>query len=365
MSALAHLTVVEIGDDSGGYAGKLLVDLGARVVRVIIEPETMVGFAIDPDPYVQDFLHRSKETLALPADPREAVRLFEELVAGADILLESGPPDLLERIGVSAGAVSRPSLIRTRISPFGLDGEHALDPASDLTVSASSGFLSLGGWPDRAPTRAFGDQSWRMASLHAAVATLLAVIEEDTSGLGQQVDVSAQEAVATALENALQFYDLEGVVRTRIGAGYNEAGTGVYTCADGYVYLMVGRLSTAQGWANLLTWFDDVGLAGRDVLRDAVWSDHAYRQEPSAQAYFRELFERFAAGRDKSDLYVEAQQRGIAMSPINSLDDLLSSEQLNARNFFLKKNGSKLVGAPYRLSLTPWEMKPAPAQVTS
>ncbi len=361
-TALGHLVVVEIGDDSGAYAGRLFAGLGARVTRVEV-PDGVVGAQVDPDLVVQDFLHRGKARVGLPTERAERTARLAELIAGADVLLESGRPDLLARLGLADDdpALTRADLVRTRVSPWGLDGDRAMDPSSDLVCSASGGFLSLGGWPDRAPTRAFGDQSWRMASLYAAVGAMLALVERDRSGLGQQVAVSAEESVATALENALQYSDLEGVVRTRTGAGYNEAGTGVYACADGYLYVMVGRLSTAQGWQNLLQWLDEAGAEGAAVLGEPQWQDHAFRRTDEAQATFREIFERFAAQRPKAEAYVEAQRRGIAMCPINSPDDLLANEHLIARGFFVEDGGRTVVGAPYRLSATPWALG-APAE---
>lgn len=366
MGAMSHLRVLEVGDDSGAYAGKLLAELGADVLRVRLPVGVeLPGLNIDPDPVVQDFLHRSKRDIELGPDSREWADALAGLVEQADLLLESGPPALLEHLGVDPDheALSRDDLVRTRVSPFGLEGEHAADPASDLVCSASAGFLSLGGWPDRAPTRAFGDQSWRMASLHAAVGSMLALLEREDSGMGQQVEVSVEEAVATALENALQYYDLEGIVRTRGGAGYNEAGSGVYECADGFVYLMVGRLSTAQGWARLLDWLDEDDTPGAKILRLPVWSEHEYRRTSEARRTFAQIFERFAASRAKSDLYVEAQHRGIAICPINSPTDLLANEHLLARGFFVESDGVKQVGAPYRLSVTPWERGPRVLEV--
>ena len=361
MGALSHLRVVEVGDDIGAYAGKLFAELGASVVRVsTTDLEVLEAPQFDPDPFVQDFLHRSKRRVQLSADPAARTDALARLIGSADVLLEAGPPDLLERLGIPARhpCLVRASLIRTRITPYGIDGDRAQDPVSDLVCSASAGFLFLGGWPDRAPTRAHGDQSWRMASLHAAVGAMLALFEREESGLGQQVDVSAEEAVATALENALQFFDLEGTVRTRTGAGYDEAGTGVYACADGYVYVMVGRLSTARGWASLLDFLDEAEAAGASVLRREEWSDQRYRKTARAQKEFRTVFEQFAANWRKKELYVEAQRRGIAICPINTPDDLLEDEHLLAREFFLEVDGARVVGAPYRLSATPWAIRP-------
>jgi benzylsuccinate CoA-transferase BbsE subunit len=366
MGPLTHLRVLEVGDDTGAYAGKVLAELGADVLRIELPTELdRSDLNVDPDPVVQNFLHRSKRETGLAGDREHWPIALASLIAGVDLLLESGPPDLLARMGLpdDDGSLMRKDLVRTRVTPFGLVGEHSADPATDLICSASAGFLSLGGWPDRAPTRAFGDQSWRMASLHAAFGSMLALLEREASGEGQQVEVSAQEAVATALENALQYYDLEGVVRRRVGAGYNEAGSGVYRCADGFVYLMVGRLSTAQGWANLLDWFEEVGTIGAGALRLPEWSEHEFRQTPEARTRFTEVFERFSANRTKSSLYVEAQRRGIAICPINSATDLLQNEHLLARGFFVENDGAVEVGAPYRLSVTPWERGPRVLEV--
>lgn len=361
--ALAGLRVLELGDDSGAYAARLYAGLGARVVRARL-PENLIphGWNVDPDPIVQGYLHRGKLEVMLPAEPSARIDALATLIADADLTIESGSPDALTDFGLAPGHPAREhrELVRARISPWGVEGMRAHDPASDLVCSAAGGFLALGGWPDRAPTRAFGDQSLRMASLYAAVGSLLALRARRDSGAGQEVRVTVQESVATALENALQFYDLEGVVRRRVGAGYQEAGTGVYACADGFAYVMVGRLSTAKGWTNLLDWMDEAGIADARRLREPGWTDHEYRKSAEAQAEFRRIFESFAAERTKADLYVEAQRRNIAVCPVNSPDDLIASEHLAARDFFVYEEGRRLVGAPYRLSATPWSL-PTPA----
>lgn len=360
MGVLSRFRVLEISDDLGAYAGKLLAELGADVVRVELPDTIHCNLNVDPSPGVRNYLDRSKRTLKLSNDAEELRRSLWSLIESADVLLEAGPLGLLSALGVNpdAACLQRQDLVWVKVTPFGTAGTRAQRPSSDLTCSAGAGFLSLGGWPDRAPTRAYGDQSWRMASLHAATGTLLALLERDQSGLGQKVEVSAQEAVATALENSLQFYDLEGKVRTRTGSGYNEAGTGVYACADGFVYVMVGRLSTQRGWENLLTWFDEAGLAEVAALRASEWNEQTFRLTEWAQQLFRGAFEKFAASRKKADLYVEAQQRGIAISPINSAMDLVANEQLRTRGFFVTNGNREEVGPPYRLSKTPWQRGP-------
>lgn len=356
---LAHLRVLEVGDDSGAYAGRLFAGFGAEVIRAMLP----VGFTvrdgqIDPDVIVQDYLHRGKTEIELPADPELRGSVLAQLIDEADVLLESGAPDVLEQFGISPNdaVLAREELVRVRVSPWGIEGEGAMLPGSDLINSAAGGFLSLGGFPDSAPTRAYGDQAWRMASLYAATGAMLAILARDRDGLGQQVEVNTTEAVATALENALQYADLESVVRKRMGPGYQEAGSGVYACGDGYLYVMVGRLSTAQGWQNLAALLREEAVEGAEELSSDEWAEYEFRKTPYAQERFREVFESFAARYEKAELYALAQHRGIAICPINTPDDLLASEHLNARDFFTPSKHGQHVGPPFRLSATPWSL---------
>jgi benzylsuccinate CoA-transferase BbsE subunit len=358
MGPLHGIRVVEVADDLGSYAGKLLAELGADVVRVAPNRLLRAGMHVDPDVVVQRFLTRSRPSVALADDLAAALDELEQLFGDADVVLEAGPSGLLARLGIDDADVRlrHPGLVWVRVCPFDSSGPASSAPASDLTCSATGGFLGLGGWPDRAPTRAFGDQCWRMASLYAAAGTLLALIEREGSGIGQLVSVSADEAAATALENSLQFFALEGTVRRRVGPGYAEAGSGIYACADGWVYLMAGRLSTRRGWANLLDWMDEADTPGVAALRANRWADQDFRRHQEAQDEFRQVFERFTAALSKADLYHEGQTRSIAIAPVNTPADLIVNDHLAARGFFVDYRGQRVCGPPYRLSVTPWQI---------
>lgn len=107
-----------------------------------------------------------------------------------------------------------------------------------------------------------------------------------------------------------------------------------------------------------MSWFAEADVAGSADLREPQWLDQAYRRTAAAQRRFREVFEGFGADRLKAQLYVEAQDRGIAICPINSPADLVASDHLRARDFFVEHDGLELVGPPYRLSATPWSTGP-------
>jgi benzylsuccinate CoA-transferase BbsE subunit len=364
MDLLADLTVVEIADDAGAYVGKLLGDFGADVVRVEPRPAPAGWWSMDPDEAVGRFLHHPKRRVSLGVDDPAGRSRLAALLAGADVVVESGQPNALEAWGATAEQVlpDRPDLVWVRITPFGVDGPRAGQAGSDLVCAALGGFLNLAGYPDAAPTRAYGDQSLRMAGLHAAVGAALALLDRAGTGRGQLVDVAIQESVATALENALQFFDLEGVVRNRTGQGYREAGTGVFACRDGLVYLMAGRLSTKIGWQRLTAWMVEAEVAGAEQLLRPEWSDTAYRATPAAEQTFREIFEDFASRWAASDLYRECQERSIVLCPVSTPEQLLGSEHLRARGFFAGDDTGPFVGPPFRI--TP-SLRPVEASVAA
>jgi benzylsuccinate CoA-transferase BbsE subunit len=214
---------------------------------------------------------------------------------------------------------------------------------------------------------AYGGQSGYAASLFAAVAASIALLERERTGRGGWIDVSAQACVAQALEDAVATFDLTGAVRRRLGGEPREAGTGIYACADGYVSMVAGRLGTARAWRSLVAWLVEEGTPGAEELQAPEWSDHPFRQTEEATARFGRVFARFAGARTREQLYHEAQARGIALSPVNDIAAVLADPQLASRDFFTTVDDPVLTGPatypgpPYRLSATPARAaRPAP-----
>ena len=195
--------------------------------------------------------------------------------------------------------------------------------------------------------------------IFGAVATLSALLERDSTGEGQWIDVSAQECVAFALEDAIPEWYLNHNVRQRTGDRAREAGTGVYPCRDGYISLVAGRLGTAKAFVTLTEWIADSGVPGGEDLRDPRWQDFKYRQSEEGILRFQEIFGAFCATRGKQELYREGQARQIAIAPVNTVADVCESEQLAATGFFHTRFDPELgrevtfPGPPYRLSASP------------
>jgi crotonobetainyl-CoA:carnitine CoA-transferase CaiB-like acyl-CoA transferase len=361
-SALAGVRVIDCTDELGAYGTRLLAALGADVVR-LLDSRT----ARPRDEY--DLYFNADKAVATinPAngDDKEAIT---RLVERADLIVESVDNSPLGAIGLTAERIAaiNPRAVHTRIAALGAEGSDSrLQRASDLTLMARGGLMWLAGEPGRPPIRPAGHQSAIAIGLYGVVGSLIALLEAEAAGRGQIVDVSGLEVIVTALENAVQFWDLERTIRKRVGSRPREAGSGLFPCEDGYVYLMAGRLSTPRGWVATVEWLNECGVAGADALLEPAWSEYSFRITPEATARFLEIFGRFAAHRRMADLYEEGQRRGIIVCPLNTALDLLKDPQLRHRRFFVTMDtGSErrqVPRGPFRMSATPLRV-PQPAR---
>lgn len=349
--ALDGIRVVDLTTNHTGYAARLLSDLGAHVTR----PSITDNVARNGQDYAETFLHAGKHRVAL--DP--ACAEFRQLIAESDLIFESsafGPsPVCLAPTDLIA---VNPRATIVSFSPYGMTNEETTCPATDLTILAAGGLLSLGGYVETEPIAVDGEQSLLGAGIFGAVAALADLVGRTSRRSGNWIDVSAQECVAFALEDAVPHFYINRRVRRRFGDAAREAGTGVYPCADGFVSIVAGRLGTARAWAALRGWILEVGAPGSEDLNDSEWDNFAFRGRPENVQRFAEIFAAFGARYSKRSLYVEGQKRQIAIAPVNNVDDLFDDPQLVYSGYFrdfLDSTGRKLrmPGAPYRLSATP------------
>jgi benzylsuccinate CoA-transferase BbsE subunit len=375
--ALTGLRVLEVAGPLGEYAGKLLADFGADVV--LIEPpggaaRRRLGPFIDDQPGPERslsfaYLHTSKRGITLDLDHADGQAMLARLAQTADVLLDgTGQAGLMNRrgLGYAALAAANPRLVCTSVTPFGSDGPYADYQATDIILMAMGGLLSLGGYADGEPVRAHGDQACLAAGQFAAVGTMLAVLAAEETGAGQFVDVSAQQSVVMAHENAVQFYDLEKVIRRRNGGDQRQAAVGMYPCQDGFVYLLATGLGLF--WKELVAWLEAEQVEGAAGLRDPRWQSDEFARSPEGKAEFATIFGRLALHRTKAQLYAAAKVARLPLCPVNTPADLADSPQFAAREFFVTVDhpatgrALRMPGAPARLTASPARVqRPAPA----
>jgi benzylsuccinate CoA-transferase BbsE subunit len=366
-AALTGIRVLDLTTNYAAYAGRLLADLGADVVRV--EPPEgsplrslapcQTGPTGAPLSFAHAFLDAGKRSVTLDLMTAAGRELLAELAASSDAMIETPSAAAADHIDFELVRQRNPGLVLVSISAFGRDGPYAGYQATDLTLLAAGGLLSLGGYVDSEPLAVQGEQAMLASGIYGAIAVLTALYERTQTGKGCWIDVSGQECVAFALEDAVAEWSINAHVRRRLGDGAREAGTGVYPCKDGHISMVAGRLGTANAFVTLTQWVAASGVPGAASLLEPQWQDFKFRQSREGIARFAEIFGAFCRTRGKQELYREGQARQIAIAPVNTVADVLQDAQLAANSYFQpqfeRSSGREITspGPPYRLSRTP------------
>jgi crotonobetainyl-CoA:carnitine CoA-transferase CaiB-like acyl-CoA transferase len=346
---LSPYTVLDLSDNRGELAAMILGDLGADVIKV--EPpqgsssRRMAPFMPDaPEP--EGSLHyfafnRNKRGITLDLSADAGCRALVDLVKMADFVIESASPGEMSNLGLGFDDVRRanPRIVYVAITPYGQDGPHAKFAASDLTLAAMGGPMSVQGDPGRAPVRISVPQVWLHASGEAAVAALTAHARMMVTGEAQFVDVSAQTVMIWTMLNCMTAYAIQGFDFNRAGGASQSRGFKlqvVFECADGYVALLPirGTLTT------LILWCVRDGLVPEAWLEHEDWSMYDVNVsagEPVTYP-FEEVFaaiNRYFLDKTKNQIFEQCLREGVSIAPVNTIEELTRFRQLEERGFWL------------------------------
>ena len=274
---LQGIKVVELGQlIAGPFAGKMLAEFGAQVVK--IEPPgegdplrkwrklyrgTSVWWQVQS---------RNKQSIALDLRHPKGQEIARELIRGADVVIENFRPGTMEGWGLGWEALSalNPGLIMLRISGYGQTGPYRDRPGFGVIGEAMGGLRYITGEPGRPPVRVGVSIGDSLAALHGVIGVLLALRHREVNGgRGQVIDIGLYEAVFNMMESLLPEYDAFGYVRERTGSAMpGIAPTNAYPCMDGHYVLIAGngdsifkRLMEAVGRPDLA---NDPALAHND-----------------------------------------------------------------------------------------------------
>jgi crotonobetainyl-CoA:carnitine CoA-transferase CaiB-like acyl-CoA transferase len=344
--------VLDLTTERGLLCGQILGDLGADVIKV--EPPggsparrlaPLYENSAGPNRSIYWWAYnRNKRSITLNLETDEGRELLYRLAARAHFLIESDNPGYFaaRELGYNQLAARNRALIYVSITPFGQDGLKAGYADSDLVILAAGGPLLLGGDEDRPPLRISVPQAYLHASADAAAAALIAHHERQRSGLGQYVDVSAQQSVTIATQTNNLAYRLGADEARRMAGGVKLGSLRlplVWRAKDGYVTLgfFFGRQLGVFS-QRLMNYFYEIGICDA-ATRDKDWIGYGgllfSGQEPMAE-YERVigLIAEFAAGRTKAELLEVALARGLLIAPIVTMDEVLESPQLQSRGYW-------------------------------
>jgi benzylsuccinate CoA-transferase BbsE subunit len=333
---LSGLRVLDCSDRLGWLAGRLLADLGAEVIKL-----ESPGAAIEASDW-QAF-NVNKRLLRLDLDEAEGRSALDRLIPQVDFLLETAAPGDARSVVFAHERLQalNSRLIHVSITPFGASGPRAAWQASDLELMAAGGALSLAGQPEGTPLRVSVPQAHAWAGAQAAVGALVALAHRSATGIGQQVQVSAQAAVVTAVAHAPAFWDLLGVAPTRCGEFLTgRAITGArfrafWPCADGYLnFALYGGPAGRRSNLQLLAWMREIG-ANAGGFGDIEWS--AFDPKVLTQAQIDAIeapITKFFTGITKQQFLEGASAREILGYPVSTVTDIAADPQLQARDFW-------------------------------
>jgi crotonobetainyl-CoA:carnitine CoA-transferase CaiB-like acyl-CoA transferase len=387
---LTALRVIELADEQASYAGKLLADLGADVVKV--EPPEGERSRAYP-PFVDDEPHpdrslffwqynTSKRSVTLDLDAEEGRALFRRLVASADVLLESEPPGRLAALGLDYPDLSadHPRLIVASVTPFGRSMPRSDEASTDLTLLAGGGPAWSSGYDDhgRPPVRGGGNQGYHTASHFAVMSVLTALLYRDVSGRGQHIDVNSHAAQNVTTEGASYHWLVaQQTVQRQTGrhAAVNPTAPSQVQCADGRWANTGFPPRRRADFERLLAWLADLGVEfpALDLIRLGTQYERIDLSRIQEEPVLREIF---MAGRDAMtavaqrlpayEFFVQGQQRGFQVGIIYSPEEVLADPHFQAREWPVTVEHGELgravtyPGHPYRFTASPWQITRRP-----
>ena len=343
---------------AGPYAGMVLADLGAEVVK--IEPlgtgEMTRGLlSDDPNNSFKGFgayfltLNRNKKSVSLDLKDAQGLNVFYDLVKSTDVVLNNFSAGVVKKLKIDYNHLSNinPKIITCSITGFGETGKHSSRPAYDQIVQAYSGGMSITGADASTPTRAgipIGDLG---SGLFSVIGMLSALLSREKTGKGQHLDLSLLDVQISLLTYMATMQTLSGVNPEPIGnAHFVHVPYNSFTTKDGFVVIAVITDAFWQGLLNIV----DV-----DNLRKEEFKSSTGRLQ-NQKFIESELNKKLST--ETSEHWINALNSAkVPCAPINSFSQALSDEQVIHRNMIVEvehPDGGivKMPGNPIKLSYT-------------
>ena len=373
---LDGLRVLELSDEKGQFAGKLMADLGADVIK--IEPPAgedarRVGPFLDDVPNRDrslSFWHynTSKRGVTLNLQTEDGRDLFRRLAAAADIVLETFAPGTMASLGLGYDRLksANPKLIQCSLTSFGQTGPWRDYAASDLVHLAAGGFMGCCGYdeaddPEQIPIAPGGGNAWHTAGNFAYLAILAALVHRDRSGEGQQIDVSVHDCVAVTTEMHIPTYLYHGRVVIRLTGRHAQMAASArwqFRCADGgYINAQANRVPFRR-FGDLIAWMKEHGCE-EDLEDQKFATAKGYAEN---MAHIDRVLERFAARLPADEIAHGGQQRGFNWGSVRAPEDLIEDGHLADRGFWVDVahpelgRSFKYPGAPAIHNGSPWRI---------
>lgn len=373
--ALSHIRVLDLSRVlAGPWAGQILGDLGAEVIKVE-RPRTGDDTRHWGPPYLQNAqgdntseaayylsANRNKQSLTLDFTQLEGQRIIRDLVAECDVLLENFKVGGLAAYGLDYESLKaiNPKLIYCSITGFGSDGPYANRAGYDFMIQGLGGLMSLTGRAEdeegAGPVKVGVALTDILTGLYATVGVLAALNHREQSGQGQHVELALLDVQVACLANQAMNYLTTGVAPKRMGNAHpNIVPYQDFPTADGDIILTIGNDGQFRKFAE---------AAGHPEWA----SDDRFASNKARVAHRKELIpliRQVTVFRTTAEWVALLEQAGVPCGPINDLAQVFADPQVQARGLRLDlphplAGSVPQVASPIRLSETPVEYRKAP-----
>ena len=351
---------------AGPYAGMVLADLGAEVVKV--EPlgsgEMTRGLLKnDPNYSFKNFgayfltLNRNKKSVSIDLKNKKGLEVFYDLVRSADVVLNNFSAGVVSKLKIDFENLSsiNPKIITCSITGFGETGPHSTRPAYDQIVQAYSGGMSITGKDAKSPTRAgipIGDLG---SGLYSVIGILSALYSREKTQKGQHIDLSLLDVQISLLTYMATMQTLSGIDPEPIGnAHFVHVPYNSFTTSDGFVVIAV---ITDEFWQSLKS------VVNVGSLNDSKFDSSIDRLKN--QAFIEKELNKVLSTQTSDHWIDKLNKAKVPCAPINKFSDALNDEQVKHRNMIVEvehPDGGfvKMPGNPVKMSYTNEESYSSP-----
>ena len=364
--ALSGIRVIDMTHNQAGPAcTQMLGFLGADVIK--LEEPTGGDVARqnlrdqDSDSLFFLVLNANKRSLTLNLKTDEGKALFKQVIANADVLVENFGPGALDRLGLGYDVLAKinPRLIYATIKGFGTYGPYSDFKSFEPIAQAMGGAMSVTGFPENPPTYVFPAIGDGGTGMHMAIGILAALQQRHTTGKGQHVEVSMQDAVVNLIRVSLRDHQRTGKPMPRTGnqLGRTVPGT-TYPCSPGgpndYVYIF----AQPQMWPAVVRVLGQPELADdpRFKTLETRWEN---RETLNA------IVETWTRQRGKHEVMQLMGDAGVPCGACLDTGEVLADPHLRAREMIVDvdyppRGTYQTVGCPIKLSDSPAEITRPP-----
>ncbi|RMD02257.1 CoA transferase [Aquitalea palustris] len=366
--ALAGIKVLDLSRVlAGPWAGQLLADLGAEVLKV-----ERPGAGDDtrqwappslPDGTAAYFLcaNRGKRSVTVDITKPEGQEIVRALARDADVVIENYKVGGLKKYGLDYDSLSQlnPRLVYCSITGFGQDGPYAELPGYDYIVQGMSGLMSITGPANGEPHKVGVAVTDLFTGIYASNAILAAIIARQSSGKGQYIDMALFDCALASLANINMNWLIGQQVPPRLGNAHaNIVPYQVFACADGHFILACGNDKQFRAVCQVI---------GLPALAD----DERFASNPQRVKYRDSVVPVLAEafmGNTREQWLKRLDEAGVPCGPINTVDEAFRDPQIQHRGMEIHLQDSvgqnvPLVGCPIKLSGTPVEYNQAPPKL--